>query len=386
MPSPGITAIFFVDLTGQKVSQLTELSSLDPAGALNPDALGYNRNSMDSVAEVNSSPAGADAGPELSACIAGCGIYRPSRDLFSVTGRDRVRWFNGMVTNNIRDLGAGDGVYAFVLNSQGHILGDLHIFNRGEDLVAEIDAPQSENLLQILKRYIIMDKVEITSLADDLAIIGVTGQNSAAALAASGIAAELPVMKYADVSYRDKNLSVVRLDNPSVPSYEIWAPRGELETLWRSLLDAGAMCPTPDTLETVRVLCGIPRVGQDVRERVLPQETGQDRALNFTKGCYIGQEIVERVRSRGHLHRTISGFEIAGGAVLSGTKIQSAGRDVGEITTVAPMQVNGLRLALGFIRKEALIAGESLTVADASLTPATLPFLDLIQELRRETH
>lgn len=340
---------------------------------------------MDSVAEAKASPASAGA-RELNALVAGCAIFQPRRTLFSVTGRDRVRWFNGMVTNNIRDLGPEQGVYAFVLNSQGHILGDLYIFNRGEHLVAEIDTAQSENLLQILKRYIIMDKVEIASLSDKTAIIGVTGPNAAAVLAASGLAGDPPSMQCVNGSHRGSNLSIVRFDNSSVPSYEIWVPRAELETIWSSLAASGAIPVEHEALETFRILCGIPRFGQDIRERILPQETGQDRALNFTKGCYIGQEIVERVRSRGHLHRTLGGFEIVGGHANSGTKIQSAGRDVGEITSVAPLPVNGRQLALGFIRKEALIAGEGLAVPDASLNPETLPFLDLIQDLRRETH
>src|SRR5690349_21608127 len=109
---------------------------------------------------------------ELVALTTGCGIYNADRAVFSITGRDRVRWLNGMVSNNIRDLAPGHGVYAFVLNPQGHILGDLYVFNRGESLGAEIDGEQAQSLVQILKRYIIMDKVEIEELSNKLAVIG----------------------------------------------------------------------------------------------------------------------------------------------------------------------------------------------------------------------
>src|SRR5207249_5186114 len=171
MPSPGITAILFVSVTGQKVSQASALStqqstfgtqqsatriprssiaSIATGGrhwfrlphAHDPEFLGYNRNRMDSVTQLNSHSDVSDSRRELTALVAGCAIYRPNRLLFSIIGRDRVRWLNGMVTNNIRDLAPGRGLYSFVLNSQGHILGDLYVFNRGESLIAEIESSQ----------------------------------------------------------------------------------------------------------------------------------------------------------------------------------------------------------------------------------------------------
>src|SRR5215469_18836509 len=137
---------------------------------------------MPSVAQQENVSAVSDSRRELTALVSGCGIYRPDSALFSLAGRDRVRWLNGMVTNNIRDLGPGRGVYAFVLNAQGHILGDLYVFNRGESLAAEIEQRQGESLLQILRRYIIMDKVEIEELAKN-AVITVAGPKVANTLA-----------------------------------------------------------------------------------------------------------------------------------------------------------------------------------------------------------
>src|SRR5438874_864339 len=115
-----------------------------------------------------------DPHAEFSALRTGCGEYDLGfRAKISLTGGDRVRWLNGMVTNNIRDLETGRGVYSFVLNSQGHILGDLYVFHRGENLIAEIENSQAEALLQILKRYIIMDKVEIEDLNGKFVVLGI---------------------------------------------------------------------------------------------------------------------------------------------------------------------------------------------------------------------
>src|SRR2546430_3339343 len=102
---------------------------------------------------------------EFRAMVDGCGLYRIDRGLISLTGADRVRWLNGMVTNNIRDLAAGQGIYAFLLNPQGKIQADLYAFNRAESIVVETESKQLETILQIFDRYIIMDEVEVENLA-----------------------------------------------------------------------------------------------------------------------------------------------------------------------------------------------------------------------------
>ena len=125
-----------------------------------------------------------------------------------------------------------------------------------------------------------------------------------------------------------------------------------------------------------RIAAGVPRYGQDIRERDLPQETEQHQALDFTKGCYVGQEIVERIRSRGQVHRKFTGFRLAGDAA-PGTKLQAEGKDVGELTSVASLpQSNGTRttLALGYVRRELTLPGKKLQAGDAAVTVAELPF------------
>ena len=314
---------------------------------------------------------------ELAALVAGCGIHCSNRTLFSIIGRDRVRWLNGMVTNNVRDLAAGNGVYSFVLNPQGHILGDLYVFNLGESLVAEIGHEQSESLLQVLRRYIIMDKVEITDLSAEKTAINVTGSKSADVLAAVGLKAELGSLQFANLSWNGIEITAMRGDNPCFPNYEVWIAANQADTFLSALQAAGATTVGNETLETFRILCGIPRFGKDIRERTLPQETGQDRALNFNKGCYIGQEIVERIRARGSVHRTFVGFEIEGSAPGPGTKVQANGKDVGEITSVMSAPLKQKRLALGYLRKEAMETGEALTAGEAIVKARPLPFTDI---------
>jgi aminomethyltransferase len=314
---------------------------------------------------------------QLTALLAGCGVHRADRTLLSLSGRDRVRWLNGMVSNSIRDLGAGEGVYAFVLTPQGHIQADLYAFNRGESLLVETDRAQGETVLQIFRKYIIMDKVEIQDLSDETSVIALTGPRSAAVLSSLYLNANLAPLQISDVQLNDSTATLVRGDNSCVPNYELLVPAQRADSLCSELLNGGALAVGDESLEMFRILCGTPKVGQDIRERTLPQETGQDRALNFSKGCYIGQEIVERIRARGAVHRAFTGFEVDGPAPVAGTKIQSEGKDVGELTTVAAAPLKAKLLALGFLRKEFMDATRPLTAGDAKVKPVSLPFRNI---------
>jgi folate-binding protein YgfZ len=217
--------------------------------------------------------------------------------------------------------------------------------------------------------------VEIQDLSGQT-VIGVTGPKSVAVLTSLGLHAQLQVLHLAECEWNGASTTVIRGDNPCFPSFQLLVPAEQADSLTEALLHAGAETVRLETLETLRILCGIPKFGQDIRERTLPQETGQDRALNFTKGCYIGQEIVERIRARGAVHRTFIGFEIDGTLPATGTKIQSEGRDVGELTTIAAAPLKGKHLALGLLRKEFCSEDKVLTAGQAKVRPVPLPLLD----------
>lgn len=291
-----------------------------------------------------------------------------------------MRWLNGMISNNVRDLAPGRGVYGFALNPQGHILGDLYVFNRGESLVAQIERTQVDKLLELLRRYIIMDKVEIEDLSAKTAVVGLAGPHSAKVLASAGLQAELGSLQFVESTWNGSPATLVCGDNTCVPNFELWVIREKAEAAWQQLKQHGAEPVSDQDLETFRILCGIPKFGQDIGERTLPQETGQERALNFTKGCYIGQEIVERIRARGAVHRTFTGFEIQGNVPATGTKVQSEGKDVGEITSILAAPLAGKRLALGYLRKEFVASDKVLLAGEATVRPLLLPLMRIFLE------
>src|SRR6266436_4386412 len=194
---------------------------------------------------------------EFRALTSGCGIYRLDRTHISLTGSDRVRWLNGMVTNNIRDLAVGHGVYAFLLNPQGKIQADLYAFNRGQSLIVETDLAQLETVLQIFDRYIIMDDVEVENLSGKFTVLGLAGPKSREVLAALGLSQELAPLQFADVKWSGSDATLVRGDNPCVENYELWVPAQESEKAWQALVSAGAQEVHEDALETFRIVCGI---------------------------------------------------------------------------------------------------------------------------------
>ena len=321
---------------------------------------------------------------EFAALVSGCGLFRLSRrSKITLSGKDRVRWLNGMITNKVRDLAPGQGLYAFVLNAQGHILGDLYAFNRGESLLVDTDRSQTERLLEIFRRYIIMDAVTVANLSHQSTSIGIAGPKAGEVLRAAGFAFEkLRSLQFVDLTWQTIPLSIVRTDNPVLEWYEIWFPPERAALLWEALANSAATPVGTAALELLRIACGIPRYGQDIRERDLPQETEQLRALNFEKGCYIGQEIVERIRSRGKVHRKFAGFEVTGPLPAPGVKIQSQGKEVGEVTSAAvlPFPGGSQPVALGYIRREAEAGEHPLAAGEAQLRVTELPFMAAFPE------
>lgn len=323
-----------------------------------------------------------DPQPEFAALQNGCGIYDLGfRAHISLTGGDRMRWMNGMVTNNIRDLAVGDAVYAFLLNPQGRILGDMTVRNLGDSLLVETDRSQLETILATFDHYIIMDDVEVANISERQTALGLTGPKSRALLNAAGI--EVPELQPSQAITPPCNCdcgcvecTIIRGEDPRQESYEIWlAPKDVLKT-WQALVAAGAVPVGSEALEMQRLVSGIPLYGVDIRERDLPQETEQVRALNFNKGCYVGQEIVERIRSRGNVHRKFTGFVAEGvAAIAPGDKIISAEKEVGEITSVAivPTPSGERTVALGYIRREVGVPGREVVIATARATVTQVP-------------
>lgn len=320
-------------------------------------------------------PDWGDVRGEFHALFSGCGVYSLEwRAKISLTGGDRVRWLNGMITNNVRDLAPGYGVYGFLLNAQGHIHADLYAFHRGETLLVDAERSQREKILQLFDHYIIADDVEVSDISEKLTALGLTGPESRAVLGRAGIAVpDLGYLEFVDTQRNSVSCTVLHSGEEAKESWQVWIEPAHLRQLWDALIQAGAKPAGTTALNLFRISRGIPQFGQDIRERDLPQETGQARALSFTKGCYLGQEIVERIRSRGAVHRNFMAFAVEGPLPEPGAKIQAEEKEVGEVTSSAtlPLPSGDRKVALGYLRREA--AGKELHAGSTRLIQVQPP-------------
>ena len=321
----------------------------------------------------------SDAAAENHAVRSASGLFDFShRAKFQLKGRDHARLLQRLVSNDVKKLAPGQGTYATLLNAQGHIVVDLRLYCAEDAFLADADAGLSEKAIQAIRRYIIADQVEIEPL--DLYALAFQGPR-AHGLLEKTLHIDLPSMQEFDhfaANYAGIPIRVVRASSTGEEGYEVWV-RGEgMEAVW------GAACgqaPTYDmlpcgseALESLRIEAGIPRYGTELGEDVIPIEAGLWNALSFNKGCYIGQEIVERTRSRGHVNWQLMGL-VAGGVLSPGEKAVVEGRNVAEVTSSCMSPALGKPIALAYVRREFSEPGAKLIfTSGVAAEVAALPF------------
>lgn len=316
---------------------------------------------------------------ELQALLRGAGVFDLGfRTFLRATGKDRVRWLNGMITQAVKSMTPGQVAYTLVLSPQGRIQGDGDVSFHEDALFLETDRSQADRLLAHLRRFIIMDDVKLEGLDGAETALGIAGPRAAEFLGKIGAgvpeAGSFQATKLAGVDGL-----VTHAYGPLAPRFELHMPADQALTVWKALAGAGAAACGVEALHDLRVLEGIPEFDTDFSDKHLPQETNLDRALNFTKGCYIGQEIVERIRSRATVHRSLRQFELRGEAPKLGpgekAELRAAGGAVGELTSAAAIILPGFekKLALGVARVEALETNEALEYDGGTAVPLAVP-------------
>jgi folate-binding protein YgfZ len=325
-----------------------------------------------------------DVKAEYETLLSGCAVYDLVwRAKIVLTGSDRMRWANGMVTNNVRDLPEGRGNYSFMLNAQGRIQADLYVDNMGDHLMVDTEWWQKAKILELFDKFIIMDDVEVADISEKLTAVAVQGPKALHTLRALGltIADEVEPLRIEQMVWDGVGISVTRMASNVAQTYEIWLAAENASKLWDALTAAGAKPVGTEVMEMFRVAAGVPRYGVDITEKHIPQETEQTHALHFAKGCYLGQEIVERVRSRGAVHRHFTGFKINGPAPHRGAEAQVEGEKVGEITSALRVPVNGHEetLALGYVRNESGVPGTKVLVEGSEAEVQEPPFKEALK-------
>jgi folate-binding protein YgfZ len=244
-------------------------------------------------------------------------------------GRDRARLLHNLASNEVKKLQPGQGCYAFLLNPQGRIQADLVLFCMAEHFLIDTEPELREKVQQHIRRYIIADQVELEDVTDATGAIALEGPEAAAVLARAG--APAPSAAYSHQPWGSATLAAVSLTGQ--PGFRIYCNRSGVAAIAEQLTAAGARRVTEEDVRAVRIENGRPRYGEDIRETSLPQETQQMHAISFNKGCYLGQEIVERIRAQGHVNKKL--VRLRAPAPAPGTRLTVNGADVGEITSSA---------------------------------------------------
>jgi folate-binding protein YgfZ len=297
-----------------------------------------------------------------------------------VTGGDRLRWLNGMVSNTVQSLPEGEGNYSFLLSVQGRIQGDCYVYRRSGDLLLDTGFDQIPALMRHLDHFIIMDDVELADVSHQWTALSLAGPAAPRVLATLGFSPPASSEENARMSAArigEVPCTIIQAYHVAVPRFELWFAPEHVLAVWETLQAAGATPCGLEAVEALRVLEATPLYGIDLNDHDLPQETAQTRALNFSKGCYLGQEIVERIRSRGKVNRQFRQFALHGAPPLQlPIDLRSGEQSVGRITSSASLASASL-LALGFIRIEVLERNAEITydggVATALAVPPKVP-------------
>jgi aminomethyltransferase len=252
------------------------------------------------------------------------------RGAIRVTGDDRARLLHAISSNHIERLTPGQGCYAFFLNAQGRILGDANILCFADHLLLDTEPETREPLRKHVDKYVIAEDVTLEDTSP--AVLGIEGPVAAATLAAAG--APVPVEDYSHAAWDDA--VVARISETGAPGFRIWLPADRKDGLIARL---GLPIASPDDIRIVRLEHGKPRYGEDITDAILPQESQQMHAVSFNKGCYLGQEIVERIRARGQVHRRLERLEYEPGH-----------KPEAQITSEAFSPALGRMVSLGYVR------------------------------------
>jgi len=275
------------------------------------------------------------------------------RGKIRVTGDDRVRLLHAMTTNHVEQLAPGQGHYAFFLNSQGRILADVYLFHLGDYFLLDTEPETALKIYEHLDKYIIADDVTLANETAAWSTIAIEGPDAASALASLDAVnpAPVPTHDYDIAAWQSGFVARVAATGPL--GFRLFTPMAGRPSLLAQLAAAGIEQADTEAARTVRIENGKPRYGEEITERYLTQETAQLHAVHFSKGCYLGQEIVERVRSRAQIHRKLASVRIRSTvAPPPGTKLKVDGKDAAEIASAVFSPALGEVAALAYVRTE----------------------------------
>jgi folate-binding protein YgfZ len=332
-------------------------------------------------AELNGEEIVADYGDALAehvALRATVGVLDLSfRSRICLVGNDRARFLHGQVTNDVKKLRAGEGCYSALTTAKGKMEGDLNIYALADELLLDFEPGLTGKISQRLEKFIVADDVQIVDASLHYSLLSVQGPKAADVVRALGLFAELPAKPFVSVKISDDTLGEIYLMNHArlgTSGFDLFVPNNSLGVVMDKLIAAakqiGGRAVGWTAFETARIEAGIPRFGADMDETNIPLECGiESRAVSYNKGCYIGQEVINRIHSVGHVTRELRGLRLADdlkSLPQKHDKLFYAGKEVGYVTSAVKSPSLNANIALGYVRREVNQIGNELTLRTAA--------------------
>jgi tRNA-modifying protein YgfZ len=286
------------------------------------------------------------------------------RRQIAVSGQDRATYLQGLLTNDIPALSEGTGCYAAWLSPQGRMLTDMHVLESGGMILLDVPASTADATLARLEQFIFTEDVQVSSLAGALVGVWVHGPQAASVLervlGATGLS-EWPSYCHARFAFGGAPVSAARIDQLGVPGFCVYVQPDHERALHSALVAAGARPVSADAIGAARIEAGYPVYGADMTDDILPLEAGiESRAISFSKGCYVGQEVVIRVlhRGQGRVAKKLVRLRMKE-PTAAGAKLSAGGKEIGFVTSAAVSPATG-PIALGYVHRDYVAPGTAL--------------------------
>ena len=305
------------------------------------------------------------------------------RSRICLTGADRARFLHGQVTNDVNRLRPGEGCYAAITTAKGKMESDLNIYALQDELLLDFEPGLTQKISQRLEKFIVSDDVQVVDVARLYGLLSVQGPKAGDVVKALGVFTEIPTKEFQSLKISDATLGEIYLMNGSrepgnagVPpaSYNLFVPTDSLGAVADKLIAAaksiGGLACGWEALEIARIEAGIPRFGADMDESNIPLECGiEARAVSYKKGCYIGQEVINRIHSIGHVNKELRGLRLTDDLKtlpVKGDKLFHDGKEAGYVTSAVKSPALNAVIALGYVRREASSPGSELRLRTGS--------------------
>jgi folate-binding protein YgfZ len=306
------------------------------------------------------------------------------RGLLEARGADRVRWLDGMISVDVEALESaapGAGCYAVLLTNRGAIIADLHVARFEESYLLESQRSEIPRIIETLERYVIADDVVLRDRSAEFVALGLEGPVAPEVLerATNGQIVDLESEQWVESTIGGRDVLVAGFGFSGERGFQIRMKpddrEGVEEVLEAAAKGDGLVRGDFEALEILRIEAGLPALGSELDEEVLPPEARLERAISTSKGCYVGQEIVARLRARGQVNHLLVGLRLESLALpVPGTELMAGGRVTGELTSVALSPTEG-PIALGYVRREHAEMGMQIEFEGGRASIAALPFI-----------